>query len=234
VGGGAQRYPQRSVDDGRTWTALNTIEQIPGSGETGWGVRIFVARRTIVADYVDGDTFYMSNASLGRNPDIAGVWKSTDAGLTWTWQCNPWPSTGMYIVDLRAIPDNRGHLFATWGYQTNKSHPIAANTFMRSWNGGATWSAVPNVLEVNKFAFGKAYPGAPYLTLFIAGFVNGAYGIWMSTDAGDSWKQLISSSFGPWPMGLNDVVTAMEGDKDIVGRVYVGFGGNGAAYCDAA
>jgi hypothetical protein len=96
---------------------------------------------------------------------------------------------------------------------------------MRSTDGGVTWSAVPNVLEVYAFGFGKEAPGGSYPTIFIVGWVSGEYGVWQSDDEGQSWTQV-----GIWPVGSLDHVKAVEGDKNTYGKVYLGFSGSGFAY----
>ncbi len=127
---------------------------------------------------------------------------------------------------LRAVPGKAGHLFFSSGPQgsADDRHP-AANPFMRSTDGGDTWEAVEDVLEVHAFGFGKgrgAYPA-----IYVVGWVDGRYGIWSSQDNAASWNEI-----GDFPLGILDHVTTIEGDGDIAGRVYVGFGGAGYAYGD--
>lgn len=57
-----------------------------------------------------------------------------------------------------------------------------------------------------------------------AGKYNGAYGPWRSTDSAATWQ-----SIATWPGGSLDEIAAMDGDKDVFGRVYVGLGGSGWA-----
>jgi photosystem II stability/assembly factor-like uncharacterized protein len=96
---------------------------------------------------------------------------------------------------------------------------------MHSTDGGTTWRPVPDVLEAFAFGFGAAAPGGHYPTIFLAGWVRGAYGIWSSTDEGQSWTLI-----GDFPLGSLDEVKAVEGDKSTHGLVYLGFAGSGYAY----
>ena len=48
---------------------------------------------------------------------------------------------------------------------------------------------------------------------------------WRSDDEGASWSQI-----GDFPLGRLDEVKAIEGDKDVGGRVYIGFSGSGYVY----
>jgi hypothetical protein len=94
---------------------------------------------------------------------------------------------------------------------------------MRSIDGGATWTAVPNVFEVRAFGFGKALTNYP--TIFIAGWVHRTYGLWRSDDNAQSWIQI-----SVFPLGSLDNITTIDGDKNIYGTVYIGFSGSGYAY----
>ena len=57
----------------------------------------------------------------------------------------------------------------------------------------------------------------------------GGGGFLSSADEGATWQRL-----GPeYPLGSLDTVKTIDGDKDEVGTVYVGFGGSGYAYFKA-
>ena len=100
---------------------------------------------------------------------------------------------------------------------------------MRSTDGGASWSAIDGVREVLAFGFGKAEKTYP--TISIAGWVRGAYGIWSSADEGATWKRIPPDV--EFPLGSLDLVKTIDGDKDELGTVYIGFGGSGYAYFKA-
>jgi hypothetical protein len=55
--------------------------------------------------------------------------------------------------------------------------------------------------------------------------VQGVYGIWRSDDDARSWVRIAD-----YPLGSLDGVKAVEGDKDVFGKVYIGFSGSGYAY----
>ena len=78
---------------------------------------------------------------------------------------------------------------------------------------------------MHAFGFGKGSGDGP--AIYVAGWVRGDYGLWRSDDDAASWVKL-----GDFPLGILDHVTAIEGDGDVAGRVYVGFGGAGYAYGD--
>ena len=54
----------------------------------------------------------------------------------------------------------------------------------------APWTAVANVREVSVFGFGAPATPGGYPSIYIAGYVNGVYGIWQSNDSANSWIQI--------------------------------------------
>ena len=122
-----------------------------------------------------------------------------------------------------SVPGEAGNLFFTGGRQ-GTAQPDTQEPFMRSTNGGATWTAVPNVLEVTCFGFGAAAPGQSYPAIYIVGWVNNVYGIWQSINNAQSWTQI-----GTYPNNSLDTIKTISGDPNIYGQVYVGFEGSGYA-----
>src|SRR5262245_51105664 len=219
--------PYYTTNRGATWTQIS-IPGVPTTVETGWGWGSFLKRHVVAADKATAGTFYLYNYGPGAAPSAAGIYRSTDGGATWThvYGRAVAPFSG-YNAVLKAVPGQAGHLFFTSGQQGSAGdpNPDQAAVFMRSTDGGATWTAVPNVLEVYAFGFGQAASGQTYPAIFIAGFVNSVWGIWRSDDNAQSWTQI--SNF---PLGSLDQVVTIDGDKNIYGQVYVGFIGSGYAY----
>ena len=61
--------------------------------------------------------------------------------------------------------------------------------------------------------------------IFIGGWVHNEYGIWQSEDAAKTSRRI-----GELPLGSLDAVKVIEGDQNVTGLVYLGFGGSGFAY----
>lgn len=225
-------YWSRSTDWGTTWARVSVSpNNIPTVGWTGWGSPLAATpSHTGCADRVDPNKFYIYNALFGNTPNIKGVYVSTDGGQHFTYQgsgSDPF-SFGITMRSIKCVPGQNGYLFAATGSNAGAAHPVPNNPFKKSTNGGAKWTAIANMLEVNAFAFGKAGPsGSP--TLFVAGFYKNSYGIYMSEDLGGHFIKLVSTNFNTWPR-TNDAVQCMEGDKDKFGRCYVGFRGSGTTY----
>ena len=85
-----------------------------------------------------------------------------------------------------------------------------------------TWHIVSDVDHVDDVGFGKSAAGSSYPTIFISGRVAGVYGIWRSTDNALTWRRVAG-----FPVGTLDQVSVLEGDKDVFGRVYLGYKGSG-------
>ena len=217
--------PQYTKDGGLTW------QPVVLPGVTDWSTfdyAYYLDKRTVTADRVLPDTFYLYYVSTS-NPTADGVFKSTDGGATWSkvfnGQISDW---SYYNSEIEAVPGEAGNLFFTGGPQTAATHP-AWEPFYQSTDGGATWTAIPNVLEVSTFGFGAPATPGGYPSIYIVGYVNSVYGIWQSNDDAKSWTQI-----GNYPEGSLDTIKTISGDPNIYGQVYVGFSGSGYAYLPAA
>jgi hypothetical protein len=217
--------PQYTKDGGLTWHPV----VLPGV--TDWSTfdfAYYLDKRTVTADRVLPDTFYLYYVSTSDiNSD--GVYRSSDGGATWTkvfnGQISDW---SYYSTRIEAVPGEAGNLFFTGGQQAVATHP-AGEPFYLSTDGGTSWTAVPNVLEVSTFGFGAPATPGGYPSIYIVGYVNSVYGIWQSNDDAHSWVQI-----GDYPQGSLDTIKTIAGDPNIYGQVYVGFQGSGYAYLPAA
>jgi len=221
-----RRAPYYTTDGGVSWHKL-VLPGVPDDeSDRGWGTLHFayyLNRHIVTADRVNVGTYYLYHPAHG-------VFRSTDFGVTWKLvsKGEVAPFSG-FNAKLGSVPARAGHLFFTSGQQGDprERNPSEDARFMRSTDGGATWRAIPDVKEVYAFGFGKAEKTYP--TIFIAGWVRGQYGIWSSADEGATWTRV-----GPeYPLGSLDAVKTIDGDKDELGTVYVGFAGSGYAYFKA-
>lgn len=202
-------------DGGATWRSAR-MPGLPAVGETGWGWAHYLNRHIVAADKATPGTFYAYNY-------LRGIYRSHDGGDTWTLvrsgEIGHW--TG-FNATLRGVPGIAGHLFFTAGRQSGP-HP-GTEPLWRSKDGGATWTPL-KVREAYTFGFGAPATTGGYPTIFVAGFVDGVWGVWMSTDEGASWVRLANR-----PNDSTDTITAIEGNSKHFGRVYVGFAGSGVVY----
>jgi photosystem II stability/assembly factor-like uncharacterized protein len=109
-------------------------------------------------------------------------------------------------------------LFAE-GHQGN---PVGG--LWHSPDGGVTWSQLPSIEQAFNFGLGKPKEDGASPTIFVAGVAKGETGIFRSSDAGVTWDKISSH-----PLGIFDWIDAMDGDKEIFGKVYLAFTSAGFA-----
>jgi photosystem II stability/assembly factor-like uncharacterized protein len=210
--------PQYTLDRGETWQDA----ALPGV-TNGGHIHMWVFKDALAADRVSPHTFYLYHwdALEKRGQDSGILFRTSDGGRSWTNVCNTLPA-GLWHPKLVAAPGHAGELwFAVGrdGVQKNRSGLI------RSRDGGATWSPVGEFDEPAAVALGKAAPRASYPAAYVVGTRAGAYGVWRSTDEGATWRQIAE-----YPCGIYAGVNCMDADKDVFGRVYIGFTGNSFVY----
>lgn len=212
-----QRQPYFTKNRGGSWSPVN----LPGvsNDATGWGglyKEFYMNRHIVAADQVANNVFYIYHTPKG-------LFRTTDGGSSWVnvfaGEISP---ISAYSASIKAVPNHEGHLFFTSGH-LNGATPYG--DFKQSTDGGVTWTAVPNVSEVAAFGFGKAAPGQAYPTIFIAGYVNSIKGVYRSDDQGATWVKTVD-----YPIGSLDQIKSVDGDKNVFGKVYIGFMGSGYAY----
>jgi len=145
-----------------------------------------------------GSADIRGNSSAGR-----GVWKSVDAGVTWTFI--GLPESGA-IRRIEVHPSNPDLV-----YVAALGHPFGKNAergVYRSKDGGRTWEhvlALNDSTGASDLAMNPANPRVLYAGMWRAErkpwtLISGAPegGVYQSTDGGDTWKKLA----GGLPTGL--------------------------------
>jgi hypothetical protein len=176
----------RSTDYGANWVPIFDRES---TGSIG----------AIAVAPSDPSIIYVGSGAGIIRPDLAtgdGVYKSTDAGKTWT-------HLGLRNTQMIAMidvdPANPNRLFVA-----ALGHPYGPNEergVFRSMDGGATFEKVlykDEYTSANDVRIDPTNPAIVYATLWQqqqgyqegAGFGGGGNGIFKSTDGGTTWKQL--------------------------------------------
>jgi photosystem II stability/assembly factor-like uncharacterized protein len=176
----------RSTDYGSTWTPIFDNES---TGSIG----------AIAVAPTDPNIIYVGTGAAIIRPDLAtgdGMYKSTDAGKTWT---HLGLRDSQMIANIDVDPKNPNRLFvAALGHPYG---PNAERGVFRSTDGGAHFDRVlfkDEYVSANDVRIDPSNPTIVYAALWQQqqGFYeNGAFGgsdggIFKSTDGGNNWRQL--------------------------------------------
>jgi len=196
------KLPYYTTDRGVTW------KQSSFGGPTTTGFNSFpMPQKPLCADRVLPDTFYFYRPQ-------EGVYVSTDGGANFAKVGNP--VGNRWGIIMKATPGRARDLWFAEGTIGGLWH---------STDGGVTWMAALGIQQAFNVGLGKAQKEGGYPTVFVAGIAGGQTGIYRSIDEGKTWDKVCA-----YPLGIFDWIDAMDGDKDVFGKVYVGFAGAGFAY----
>ncbi len=175
---------------------------------TSWTTCTGITASNPVADPVNPNRFYSYNSKDGK------LYTSIDGGINFIVAGTPGNGGNTLI---RIAPSNNGHL---WMAMNNGG-------LIRSIDSGATYTKMANVTNCTAVGLGKADSLANYYTLFIWGTVNGATGVFRSTDEGNSWVRINEDAHQYGGTGNGHFIV---GDFNLFGRVYQSTVGRGVAY----
>jgi hypothetical protein len=188
----------------------------------GWDNSVYSIIQMCCADRVNANTFYACNdGSSGGSTE--GIYRSTNSGVSWS-KVASGISGNHAQIQFRSVPNNAGHLFISTGLAYND----VTIPFYFTSNGGPNIAPVTGVTWVGAFGFGK--PTATYPVIYVFGSVvsggSPTYGLWkcQNFDTAQTWTLVATL-----PINSLDLVTAVEGDANTAGLVYVAFGGSGCA-----
>jgi photosystem II stability/assembly factor-like uncharacterized protein len=205
----------RSTDFGSTWVPL--FDNQP-TGSIG----------AIAVAPSDPNILYVGSGAGIIRPDLAvgdGVYKSTDAGKTWT---HLGLRDSQMIANIEVDPKDPNRLFVA-----ALGHPYGPNPergIFRSTDGGSSFQKVLYVDEYtsgNDVRIDPSQPDTVYAALWQQQqgfFENGAFGgtdggIFKSTDGGSTWKKLAG---GLPPIIEANLAIAPSNPKTIYATVAVG------------
>jgi photosystem II stability/assembly factor-like uncharacterized protein len=215
--GALSKGTYRTTDHGATWTAVT----IPGVTMANLNTQAwFYYRRPIASEKTAGsaDTFYAHVPS-------SGVYRSTDAGATWTQRCDftQFGATNWtQHAYLKTVPDHPGHLFLSPGYQGTPANPALGTPFKRSTDGGVTWSTLTSIDTVRGFDFGIGAAGSSYPAIYAIGRVGTTVGVYRSDDNAATWTLLSTQ-----PHNTVDTIRNVAASKEVYGTHWLTVGGSG-------
>lgn len=198
-----KKQPHYTADRGATWTPVD----LGGAYGTGIGP-LHQGQKPICADRVLPDTFYFYRGLDG------GIYRSTDGGAHFDNISTVTPNR--FNAVIKAVPGRARDVWFSEGEPGALHHSL---------DGGETWTRIPALAQCFNLGFGKAKEEGGYPTVFVDGNINGVTGIYRSTDQGRSWDKICG-----YPLGIFEWVDAIDGDKDVFGKVYIGFAQAGLAY----
>jgi len=162
----------------------------------------------------------------------AGMWRSEDAGATWTRTTRPDQLHSVASV----AQDTRTGKTQTWYYSTGEiwgnSAQISGNGVFKSVDGGRTWNVLPSTVESKIYAqgpFGFTWRIAtnPTSTTDDVYLATARAGIYRSTNGGSTWKQVLASGslFSDVVITKSGVLyAALSSSTGITGEVAPGAG----------
>ncbi|MGK5557258.1 WD40/YVTN/BNR-like repeat-containing protein [Actinomadura kijaniata] len=230
VGTGNEAKGGYSTDGGRRWTPFRGT---PTPAARAGSIAVSADAATFVWTPSDDHTYYSRdrgttwNSSQGlpanaqvvadrANPRVfyalAGgtLYFSGDAGATFAPRATSLPGGS-----LKAVSGAQGDLWIAAG----------DSGLLHSTNGGATFSRLGSVTAARGVGFGKPAPGARYQAIYITGTVGRVSGAFRSVDGGTTWLRITDDRHQFGSLG-----SAITGDPDTYGRVYLGSNGRGVLY----
>ncbi len=153
-----------------TWRSLGPANQ---GGRT----------RALLVDPNDPNVMYAGGVA-------GGVWKSTDAGASWT------PTTDLQmpniaIASLVFDPANSNIIYAGTGEGTFNSDAVRGAGIFASTDAGVTWTQLPSTATA-EFHYVNSLVVSPRNTQRL--FAATRTGLYRSTDGGTSWTELVSAT----------------------------------------
>lgn len=192
-----------------TWETVGTAEVPSNGGGAG-------RTNVMVFDPTNSDVMYVGAAG-------GGVWKTTDAGTTWTCLTDAFPVTG--VADIAIDPTNSNVIYvatgdgygyeATWQSDNDFWGGVYSAGLMKSTDGGATWFATGISYEqANNEIIQRVVlnPDNPSIVLIAT-----RSGIYRSEDGGTGFTQVSSVHCYDFAFKVDDANTVYTGgDKDIL------------------
>ena len=176
-----------SSDSAHTWTKTGT-DNLPAT-----------PCASICIDYTNTNILYLGTGDPNYYGGSFGIWKSTDAGATWTQS-----TLGLgNLLPVEILMDPADH---------NTLVAATENGIFKTTNAGANWS---NVKTGGDFEDMQFQPGSSTIL-----YATNSSEFWRSTDFGNTWNQITSGVIVPGGGSGNGMRIAVSNANPNI--VYVG------------
>jgi photosystem II stability/assembly factor-like uncharacterized protein len=168
--------------DQLSWTSLGPAPIL--NGQTAGQQPVSGRIAAIAADPRDAATIYLAAAG-------GGVWKTTDAGNSWTPLTDDQATLFMGAIAL--APSNPDVIYAGTGEATNSALSFTGHGVLKSTDAGQSWTLLgTDVFDrrtISQIVVAPDDPDTVYVAVGGAGVhgLAGNTGIWRSTDGGATW-----------------------------------------------
>jgi photosystem II stability/assembly factor-like uncharacterized protein len=169
---GGERGLYRTTDGGRSWNRILHVSDYTGISD-------------IILDPRDPDVLYAASYQRRRNVGVligggpeGAIFKSTDAGATWTKLTNGLPRGDVGRIALGISPQNPDVVYASIAAKP------AESGFYRSADRGATWTKMGDWVAGDPQYYGEIFPDPHKFDRIWALAIN----IHVSEDAGRTFK----------------------------------------------
>jgi photosystem II stability/assembly factor-like uncharacterized protein len=200
----------KSTDGGNSWTVMSNF-----LNATSPYYFYFINKLVIRPD--NPQTLYAAA--------IGGVWRTTNAGLSWTRILTTPTTRSSFCTDLVADPINPDIMYASFGLFSTQTDGVYKTT-----NGGTSWTLLSNGFPARSTKFGriglaisKSNPSILYACLADSNYYT--HSIQKTTDGGGSWFA-VSTPFDSEPLingahlggqgWYNNVITVHPTDQNTV------------------
>ncbi len=152
--------------------------------------------RGLIVDPTDpsGNTWWVGSAG-------GGVWKTTDAGATWTVLTDGMPNLPMSTIAMS--PSNPNVIYAGTGESFFNIDTINGNGIIKSVDGGATWSQIASTVDDPRFNnIARIIVDPADAQVLVVAATTGRYkesvnpssSILRSTDGGSTWTEVYTET----------------------------------------
>ncbi len=194
-----------SLNEGESWEKGENAPENVIKLENIWN------RNKILASDLVNDSFYIIKE---------GIFYTSIDGISWELKGKiPIPRLNDRFINIVPCPNYPGEIWICLG----------TDGLWKTTDRGASFSQIDKFENARLICWGAPAQDSILPTAFVYGAIQGKWGMYRSVDMGKNWVK-INDDNHQFPAG----VTAIDGDKNVFGRIYVGSGGYGISYGEPA